>query len=127
MVRICIIQGHPTRGGHFCHAMADAYSQGADAAGHGVRTLCAAKMEVSVLRSKENWDNSPAPAGHRDRPTDHQLGRASRYHPSALDGRNAGAAQGFLRAGAAAGVCDGADPKRGLDQAVVGRSARGWW
>lgn len=63
MVRICIIQGHPTRGGgHFCHAMADAYSQGAGAAGHEVRTLSVAEMAFPVLRSKEDWDKSAAPA-----------------------------------------------------------------
>ena len=29
MTRVCIIQGHPTAGGgHFCHALAEAYSQG---------------------------------------------------------------------------------------------------
>jgi putative NADPH-quinone reductase len=63
MVRICIIQGHPTRGGgHFCHATADAYAQGAAAAGHAVRTLAVAEMEFPVLGSKEEWDKSPPPA-----------------------------------------------------------------
>jgi len=63
MTRICIIQGHPTAGGgHFCHALAEAYSEGAIAAGHQVKTLFVAEMEFPLLRSKEDWDKGPAPA-----------------------------------------------------------------
>ena len=62
MARVCIIQGHPTAdGGHFCHALAEAYSQGATTAGHEVRTLCVAEMDFPLLRSKEDWDKGPAP------------------------------------------------------------------
>ena len=63
MTRVCIIQGHPTvGGGHFCHALAEAYSQSATTAGHQVRTLCVAEMDFPLLRSKEDWDKGPAPA-----------------------------------------------------------------
>jgi len=35
--RVAIIQGHPDpAGGHFGHALADAYAEGALAAGHAV-------------------------------------------------------------------------------------------
>jgi len=55
MVRICIIQGHPTHGGaHFCHALADTYCRGAGAAGHEVRTLSVAEMAFPMLRAKED-------------------------------------------------------------------------
>src|SRR5215203_6288283 len=40
MTRIAILQGHPTRGErHLCHALAEAYAQGARAAGHEVEEL----------------------------------------------------------------------------------------
>jgi putative NADPH-quinone reductase len=62
MARICIIQGHPNDGGHFCHAIADTYCQGATAARHEVRTLSVAEMEFELLRSKKDWDKGRAPA-----------------------------------------------------------------
>ena len=59
----CIIQGHPaTAVGHFCHAPADAYAEGSTAAGHEISTLPVAKRDFPLLRSKEDWDNGPAPA-----------------------------------------------------------------
>ena len=40
MTRIALIQGHPTSsGGHFCHALAEAYAEGAFAGGHQVRFM----------------------------------------------------------------------------------------
>lgn len=62
MTRICIIQGHPTAGAHFCHALAAAYSESAIAAGHEVHTLSVAEMDFPLLRSKDHWDKGPAPA-----------------------------------------------------------------
>jgi putative NADPH-quinone reductase len=62
MARICIVQGHPAGGGHFCHALADAYAQGATASGHEVRVLNIAEMHFPLLRSKEQWEKGPAPA-----------------------------------------------------------------
>jgi putative NADPH-quinone reductase len=125
MVRICIIQGHPTRGrGHFCHAMADAYAQGAVAAGHAVRTLAVAEMEFPVLRSKQDWDKSPPSARDRERPTGHQLGRASRYHPSALDRRNARTPQGFFEQALRPGFAMALIQNGGWSKLLAGRSAR---
>ena len=62
MKRICMIQGHPTPGGgHFCHALADAYAEGAAAAGHQVRTIPVAEIDFPLLRSKHDWDNGETP------------------------------------------------------------------
>jgi putative NADPH-quinone reductase len=62
MRHICIIQGHPTTGGgHFCHALAEAYAEGAAAAGHDVRTIAVADMDFPLLRSKHDWDSGEAP------------------------------------------------------------------
>jgi putative NADPH-quinone reductase len=62
MKRICIIQGHPTPGGgHFCHALAYAYADGATDAGHDVRTIAVAEMDFPLLRSKLDWDSGETP------------------------------------------------------------------
>jgi putative NADPH-quinone reductase len=55
--RILLIQGHPDAGArHLCHALADAYAEGARAAGHEVRTVDVAMLEFPVLRSAEEWE-----------------------------------------------------------------------
>jgi putative NADPH-quinone reductase len=63
MARILIIQGHPTRGGgHLCHALADAYADGATAGGHEVRRLIVTELEFPVLRDRVDWEkNAPPP------------------------------------------------------------------
>lgn len=64
--RILVIQGHPDpRGGHFCHALADAYARAARAAGHTVKVVDVAQIEVPVLRSPADWDHTKAPADLR--------------------------------------------------------------
>jgi putative NADPH-quinone reductase len=53
MARILIIQGHPDpAGGHLCRALALAYRQGAEEAGHTVETIDVALLQVEFLRSK---------------------------------------------------------------------------
>ncbi|WP_431686207.1 NAD(P)H-dependent oxidoreductase [Hahella sp. NBU794] len=60
--RILIIQGHPDpRGGRYCHALADAYADGAVAAGHDVRRLAVATMNFPWLRSKQEFEEQPPP------------------------------------------------------------------
>ncbi|MBN8892340.1 MAG: dehydrogenase [Rhodospirillales bacterium 70-18] len=60
-MRILVIQGHPDpAGGHFCHALAHAYAEGASAAGHEVRRLSVAGLALPVLRSEAEWQG-PAP------------------------------------------------------------------
>ncbi|HET6377682.1 MAG TPA: NAD(P)H-dependent oxidoreductase [Methylocella sp.] len=61
--RIVIIQGHPDKAGqHFCHALADAYAQSAEAAGHVVQRIEVALLDFPLLRSKEEFYDGPAPA-----------------------------------------------------------------
>ena len=63
MTRICVIQGHPSSGNnHFCHALADAYVEGALGAGHEVRTVVVADLDFPMLRSKQDWDIGQPPA-----------------------------------------------------------------
>ncbi|WP_041702998.1 NAD(P)H-dependent oxidoreductase [Pseudogulbenkiania sp. NH8B] len=56
--RILVIQGHPDPAGdHFCHALAEAYAQGAREVGHEVRLIEVATLDFPLLRSKEEFDN----------------------------------------------------------------------
>lgn len=60
--RIAIIQGHPDPGGgHFGHAVADAYAEAARSAGHEVRTIAVAGLDFPVVRSKADWDGGLPP------------------------------------------------------------------
>ncbi len=60
--RIAIIQGHPDpEGGHYCHAVADAYRKGAVSAGHEVTMIVPAHLDVPLLSSKADWEHAEAP------------------------------------------------------------------
>jgi len=55
--RILIIQGHPdSQVEHFAHALADAYQTGAQEAGHEVKRLVVADLDMPVLRRREDWE-----------------------------------------------------------------------
>jgi putative NADPH-quinone reductase len=61
--RIVILQGHPdAAGGHLCHALADAYAQGARQAGHAVRRIDVAQLDFPLLRSQHDWKHGRVPA-----------------------------------------------------------------
>lgn len=48
--RIVILQGHPDpQGSHFGHALAEAYTQGAQKAGHEVRMIAVARLDFPLL------------------------------------------------------------------------------
>ncbi|RLM52796.1 flavodoxin family protein, partial [Halobellus sp. Atlit-31R] len=60
--RILIIQGHPDRSHeHLCHALADAYADGARAAGHSVETVEPAQLEFSLLSDPAQWQEGTVP------------------------------------------------------------------
>jgi putative NADPH-quinone reductase len=60
--RIVLIQGHPdTSAPHLCHALAQAYADGARAAGHEVRLIDVARLDFSLLRSQHEWEHSALP------------------------------------------------------------------
>lgn len=60
--RIAIIQGHPDAERlHLGHALADAYADGARAAGHLVRDLMVAQLDIPMLMSKRDWEHGAVP------------------------------------------------------------------
>ncbi len=60
--RILLIQGHPdSQGGHLCHALLQAYADGAAAAGHALRRIDVAQLDFPVLRSAKEWEDGPLP------------------------------------------------------------------
>ena len=60
--RILVIQGHPDAGEHhFCNALARAYVQAAQAAGHEVRELSVARLDFPLLRSQQEWEYGMVP------------------------------------------------------------------
>ncbi len=61
--RILILQGHPDATAyHLNHALADAYAEGAERAGHEVRRIEVAALEFPLLRSKADWETGTLPA-----------------------------------------------------------------
>jgi putative NADPH-quinone reductase len=61
--RVAIIQGHPDASRvHLCHALAEAYAQGARAGGHDVRAINVAELEFPMLRSKAAFETGALPA-----------------------------------------------------------------
>lgn len=61
--RIAILDGHPDPDrSRFVHALADAYAAGAAEAGHAVRRLDIATLDIPVLRSQAEWRGQPTPA-----------------------------------------------------------------
>lgn len=60
--RIAVIQGHPDRAGNrLLHAMADAYCDGAAAAGHELRRIEVAKLDFPLLRTQAEFETGALP------------------------------------------------------------------
>jgi putative NADPH-quinone reductase len=61
---ILLIQGHPDASQrHFCHALEDAYAQGARAAGHEIQRINVATLDFPILRSQLEWEQGALPPG----------------------------------------------------------------
>ena len=57
-MRILIIDGHPDpRPQRFLHGLARAYREGAEAAGHEVKTIAVGAMDIPLLRTAEDFQN----------------------------------------------------------------------
>ncbi len=61
--RIAIIQGHPDpTSRHLLHTLADAYADGALAAGHQVRRVEVAKLDFPLLRTQADFESRALPS-----------------------------------------------------------------
>jgi len=61
-LRILIVQGHPDcRRPHLCHTLADAYAEGAGAAGHDVAVVEPARLVFPLLSSPAEWHHGTLP------------------------------------------------------------------
>jgi putative NADPH-quinone reductase len=64
--RIVIIQGHPDpQGNRYGHALAAAYAEGAQAAGHEVRRIDIAGLDFALLRTQAEFENGEPPPSIR--------------------------------------------------------------
>lgn len=60
--RIVVIQGHPDAAArHLGHALADAYAEGAESAGHDVQRIAVAELDFPLLRRATEWESEPPP------------------------------------------------------------------
>jgi putative NADPH-quinone reductase len=65
-MNVLILQGHPdAHGGHFCHALADAYSAGAREGGHTIDQIEVAKLDFPLLRSADDFERGEPPESIR--------------------------------------------------------------
>ncbi len=61
-MRVLIINGHPDpKASHLCDALADAYADGARAAGHEVARIDVRALDFPLLRSRHEWESEPLP------------------------------------------------------------------
>lgn len=61
---IAILQGHPDpHQGHLCHALAQAYADGARHTGHTVTTITVATLDFPWLRTQTEWVEGDTPPG----------------------------------------------------------------
>lgn len=64
--RIVVIQGHPDPDpARLCRALADAYAEGAQAAGHAVTRIDIAALDVPILRTQAAFEHEPVPQSLR--------------------------------------------------------------
>jgi putative NADPH-quinone reductase len=62
-VNILILNGHPDPASKgLCHAIADAYAEGAREAGHTVTRLDVARLDFGFLRTQAAFEHDPPPA-----------------------------------------------------------------
>ncbi len=61
MSNILVVQSHPDISvPHYCHALADAYCEGARSGGHEIRLIDLGNTDVPILRSQAEWESADA-------------------------------------------------------------------
>lgn len=63
MSRVTIVQGHPDpAGGHYCHALANAYAVGARRTNHEIRRIEVADLDFPLLQSQSEYEKGTTPS-----------------------------------------------------------------
>lgn len=123
--RIAIIQGHPDRtAGRFGRALASAYAEGAARAGHEVRVIEVAALDVPCLRSREEWEGAPPEPVRQAQETIAWAGHLVIIYPLWL-GSMPALLKAFLEQVMRPGFAIGRPGEGGMDRKLLaGRSAR---
>ncbi len=62
--QIIVLQGHPDSSTpHLCHALAEAYAEGARDAGHSVSVITVSDLDFPILRASRDWVEGATPEG----------------------------------------------------------------
>jgi len=123
---ICIVQGHPDPGRpHLCHALADAYADGAKQAGHVVSEIRVADLAFDYLRSAEDFEAPPPPDVAREREKLAAAGHVAFFFPLWMGGMPA-LLRGFIEHCARGGFLldESGGPNEWPAQRMKGKSAR---
>ena len=123
--RVLIVQAHPDNSQrHLCHALADAYAEGASSGGHELRVLDVAEIDFPLLRSKAQWEGPVPPSLLQAQADILWAGHLVFVFPLWLGGMPA-LLKGFLEQVARPGFAIGKPGAAGLPHKLLaGRSAR---
>ncbi len=124
--RILLIQGHPDAAQpHLCHALADAYAEGARAGGFELRTIDVARLNFDILRNPYEWQHGPLPAGLKTVQDDLMWAEHIVFFFPLWLGDMPALLKGFLEQVARPGFAfKSADGNPFVHKALTGRSAR---
>lgn len=126
MTRILLLQGHPDgQAPHLGHALAGAYAEGAQDAGHEVRTVDVAALDFPLLRSQQEWEQGTLPqALHEAQDAIHWAGHVVIFFPLWL-GDMPALLKAFLEQVLRPGFAFGSGPRTAFtSKGLTGRSAR---
>ncbi|MBX6419728.1 MAG: NAD(P)H-dependent oxidoreductase [Nevskia sp.] len=122
---ILILQAHPDpAAGHFGHALAQAYAEGARAAGHEVQTLEIARLDFPWLKTRQEFENgAPPEAIARAQDAIRQAGHLLIVFPLWL-GTVPALSKAFLEQTLRPGYAFTPTPIGGMKKLLKGRTAR---
>ena len=124
--RILLIQGHPDASKpHLCHALADAYAEGARSGGFELRTIDVARLDFDILRSPYEWQHGSLPANLKTVQDDLMWAEHIVFFFPLWLGDMPALLKGFLEQVARPGFAfKSADGNPFVHKALTGRSAR---
>ena len=124
--RILLIQGHPDGAApHLCHALAQAYAEGAQMSGLEVLQIDVAHLDFALLRSPHEWEHGAAPPTLKTAQDDIMWAQHIVFFFPLWLGDMPALLKGFLEQVARPGFAfDLENGNRFVHKALTGRSAR---